>query len=84
VAIHHNASLARKRAAALAAVGARRSSFLAHMLSDPGLGVGGPVNVESVFDLGHSAAGVEVAEGEKRGGAGDEGDGSVGKDEGRC
>jgi hypothetical protein len=54
------------------------------MLSDPGLGVGGPVNVESVFDLGHSAAGVEVAEGEKRGGAGDEGDGSVGKDEGRC
>ena len=53
------------------------------MLSDPSLRVGGPVDVESFFDRGHGAAGVEVAEGEKRGRAGDGRDGSVGEDEGR-
>lgn len=84
MAIHHNASLIRKRATAVVAAGARRSSLLAHMLGNPGLRVRPPVEVESADNLGYNAAGVEVNECKKCTGVVSIRDSSAGEDERFC
>lgn len=52
------------------------------MLGDPGLRISALVEVESVCDCSHGAAGVEVGKGEKHTGAGDVGNGAAGEEKG--